>query len=243
MLTYYLFGGGAFFLILCLFAVIVGLVFAFTKKKVDSWQEEMSKVGFVLEDKLGLTGASPIFAKLGSGNFIGARKAAREFFKRWFTEKDIDDLIVRIIRKGMPQLVAKFSEHRLIISKTIAQVLPTLLDDKEAQKPIEAVIMERATGLTLDNETKAKLAILTTVLSEWGLEQTSMAVMGLATENADLAKMQVQAVVQQLMTEEGRRAAVRKVLRRLVPEFMEKAEDAEYLRGLVAAEPNTSATV
>lgn len=240
MLTYWLMGGGAFFLLLCLGAAFAALIFALVKKKVDTRQEELAKVGYILDDKLGLTGASPIFSKMGSGNFIGALKAAKEFSKRWFTEKDIDDLIVRIIRKAMPQLVAKFSEHRTTIAKTIAQVLPTLLDDKEAQKPIEAVLMERITGMKLDSETKAKLAILTTVLSEWGLEKTAMGVMGLATDNADLAKMQIQAVALELMTDEGRRGAARRVLRKLIPEFMEKPEDAEYLRGIVNAQPEVT---
>jgi hypothetical protein len=258
---WWLIGGGSTVLALTLLVVLGVVVFALLKKRVDKKQEELSRVGWILEEKLGLEGATPIFAKLGSGNLFGAINAAKDFSKRWFTGDKIDDLVVRIIRKALPQVVAKFPEHRAtiakaivgvlspllddkdskqVIAKGIADVTPKILDDKDIEKILEAVLLERITGFTLDPETKAKLAILTGPLSELGLEKFSTAIMGIATDNADLAKAQVQALVAELMTDVGRRAAMKRVLRKTLPEFAEVPEDrALALQWLGITEPAT----
>lgn len=236
-------GSGSAVIILTLLCVILFGAFAFIKKRVDTKQEELSKIGNRLEEKFGFSGIAQVFYKLGSGNLIGAIQAAKAFAKEWLQPEKLDELMLRIIKGAFKKLFQKYPEHRIALAKVYVDMLNPMLDDKDTEKIVEPALMERIAGFKLDNEMKAKLAILTGPLTEWGLERVSAIVMAIATENGDAAKMQIQAIASELMTDQGRRTAAKRVLRRLVPEFQENPDDAAYLAALVngTAPPATAA--
>lgn len=236
-------GSGSAVIILTLLCVILFGAFAFIKKRVDTKQEELSKIGNKLEEKFGFSGIAQVFYKLGSGNLIGAIQAAKAFAKEWLQPEKLDELMLRIIKGAFKKLFQKYPEHRIALAKVYVDMLNPMLDDKDTEKIVEPALMERIAGFKLDNEMKAKLAILTGPLTEWGLERVSAIVMAIATENGDAAKMQIQAIASELMTDQGRRTAAKRVLRRLVPEFQENPDDAAYLAALVngTAPPATAA--
>lgn len=239
MLTWILLGGGGLFAVGCLVAIALVIVFAFFKKRIDLRQEDFSEFGVLLEQKLHLDGAKPFFMKFGSGNFIGAAKFAVSWVREWIKPGKVNLLVARIIRKSLPAIVkVEDLEVRIQVAEAMAKALPTVLDDKDVEKILEKVLMERIIGKTLDPQTKAEMAILSGPLAEWGLDKTSAAILGVATDNADIARLQIKAAVAELSTEEGRRAAAKRVLRKLLPEFAEVPADRllalEWLGGVPA---------
>lgn len=207
LLTLALTGLGALTLAVIL-AVIIVMV---AKRRVDKTQEEWIAIGNVLERDLGLKGAGKVFYKLGAGNIIGARAKAKALWDQYGTADQIDDLVARIVKQALPKLL-EHPEHKVAIGQLIA---------------------ERLLPFKLDAQTKAELVMIQTRLDEWGMPGLAAAALAIATDQPEVARAQILAIATDLRTDEGTRSRAKKVLRKLVPELMEKAEDAEWLRGLV----------
>lgn len=225
--------GGSGLVILLLVSMLAAILIATGKKRIDEKQKRIAEVTALLDQKLGLHELKEPGYDLAVGNLFAAVHGFKKFADKWLTPKAIDDLIVHIICDSLKPSFTNFPEHRIALAKAIAEMLPTMLDDKDTERIIEDVIVQRLSNVGLDDESRGKLIVMAQQIKEWGMDRPAAIIEFAAMHNANAAKATLIAIENDWSTEDGRRAAMRKVLRKLVPHMAENAEDAEFMRGLI----------
>lgn len=225
-------------------AVLLGVVIAQAKKKVDRDEDECEQMAGIFDQRLHWPEMGDVFRKLGRFNLIGAIKKLKIAWALYAGDK-IWVLITKHITKGIPAVLHN-TDHdagiaqRMEVAKVIATELPGLMQSDDTGVLFDDAIFTEATGLALDPAAKSQLVLVAAALGEWGMDDTAAIIRDFTDDKPQLSKALIAAVAADLSTEAGRTMRAKKVLVKLVPHMMLDKDSGAWLRALVAAQPVTA---
>lgn len=233
--------GGLAALLSIVVAILIGILVAKAKKRVDKDEDECEQMAGIFQEKLHWPEMADVFRKLGRFNLVGAIKSVKVAWKMYGGPK-IWVLITKNVVKGIPAVLHDMDHdgakgQRMEVAKVIAAELVGLMQADDTAILFDDAIFSEVTGLALDPASKSQLVLVASALTEWGLDDTAAIIRDITDDKPQLSKALISAVASDLSTEAGRVARAKKVLAKLLPHLMSDKDNAAWVRAVVAQQP------
>ena len=232
--------GGVTLLALAMFCILIGVLLAFGKKKVDKDEDEFEQMGAIFSKDLEWPEAGEICYKAGRLNLFGVRAAIKAAWKQYAGDK-VWGLITKITVKNIPGVLhhvnhADGPSQRLQVAKAIADELPGLMQAKDTAVMFGEAIESEVLGTPLDADAKAKMVIISQRFNAWGLGAFGTIFYAIGSDNESAVKVSIDAIFADAQSDDALKAAIKNALAvGIVPRLKQDPTDKQWLTNLVAA--------